>query len=416
MQLFLFVSRRLSSTTKQQEQKQSSAPLVRLSMLGVALSVCVMLVSVAVILGFKRQIGHFAYSQTGHISLWATGGAWHDPQYPLLLTPEMRTVLEHNPGVAELQPLIQQKAMLKDEEGFTGVVLYGLEAGYRNEYIASSITRGYMPSFSDRDSVEHPIVLPNRLAEVMGYDLGSKVRAYFLGERIQVRVYEVVGIYESSGIEQMPALCKASSLRHLMRWQEGMYNRLMLFLDERSDVGEILTRIERSFEENSEALRGQSLAYNSAEELLPDLFGWLELIDSNVYVLLTLMLIVASFTMITGLIIIVLDKRQQIGLLKALGTTDVQLRKIFALVAARLLVRSLLWGNLIALGLCLVQKYTKVIHLDPKNYMMDAVPIALDPLAWLGINVGALVLILLAVLLPTMIISRISPAEVMRME
>lgn len=417
MKFLRLVSKRLVCQASDLEPKQSSNTLVRLSLMGVALSVAVMLISIFVILGFKRQIGSFAYSQTGHISLWAAGESWTNTQSPIYLSPALQEVIQSAPGVERVEAIVQQSCLLKSEEGFLGLALYGLDSGTRSSYIEQNMREGYMPSFSDADSVASPIVLPSRVAELMQFGLGDKVKAYFLGERIQIRAYEIVGIYESSGLEKMPALCRASSLRRLSGWQdEEMYSRLLVFVKHPEQAHEYIETLQTHLERNSDLIGSTSLGFNTAEELLPELFGWLELIDSNVYVLLVLMLLVASFTMITGLIIVVLDKTRQIGILKALGASNTLLRQLFTSVAARLLLRALAWGNLIAIAICLIQQYAKPIRLDPANYFMDAVPVSIDPLIWLGINVGALLAILLAILLPTMIISRIKAAEVMRID
>ena len=155
---------------------------------------------------------------------------------------------------------------------------------------------------------------------------------------------------------------------------------------------------------------------NLGQELQPELFNWLAFLDTNVYALLSLMLLVGGFAMITGLIIIVLDKSRQIGILKALGATNSQLRQTFLLIAAHLILKGVLWGNILALTLSLVQRHYKVIKLNPANYFTDAVPIHFDLALWLGINVGTLLVILLMVIVPASLVSRIHPAESMRID
>ena len=155
---------------------------------------------------------------------------------------------------------------------------------------------------------------------------------------------------------------------------------------------------------------------NLGQELQPELFNWLAFLDTNVYALLSLMILVGGFTMITGLIILVLDKSKQIGILKALGATDGLLRRTFLLLAGRLILRGMLWGNLLALVLGLVQQHFRLIRLNPANYFMSSVPIHFDPWAWVGINAGTLLLILIMILVPTGIVSRIRPAESMRID
>ena len=244
------------------------------------------------------------------------------------------------------------------------------------------------------------ITLPVQTAERMGCRVGEKVRIYFFGDKMRVRVYTLVGVYESTGMELSPALCPLSSLQRLNRWDDNTYSRLMLMLREPSHA-------ERDLSE---------LIASLGEELQPELFNWLTFLDTNVYALLSLMILVGGFTMITGLIILVLDKSKQIGILKALGATDGLLRRTFLLLAGRLILRGMLWGNLLALALGLVQQHFRLIRLNPANYFMSSVPIHFDPWAWVGINAGTLLLILIMILVPTGIVSRIRPAESMRID
>ena len=178
----------------------------------------------------------------------------------------------------------------------------------------------------------------------------------------------------------------------------------------------VLSNLIQTLQTRPDLIGEENYGMNLGEELQPELFNWLAFLDTNVYALLTLMLLVGGFAMITGLIIVVLDKSKQIGILKALGATNRQLRQTFLLIALRLILRGILWGNLIALLLCLIQWRWKVITLNPANYFTDAVPIHFHFPLWLAINVGTLVLILLMVIVPASLVSRIHPAESMRID
>ena len=229
------------------------------------------------------------------------------------------------------------------------------------------------------------ITLPVQTAERMGCRVGEKVRIYFFGDKMRVRVYTLVGVYESTGMELSPALCPLSSLQRLNRWDDNTYSRLMLMLREPSHAERDLSELIASLQKRPNLIGQQDYGLNLGEELQPELFNWLTFLDTNVYALLSLMILVGGFTMITGLIILVLDKSKQIGILKAL-----------------------------ALGL--VQQHFRLIRLNPANYFMSSVPIHFDPWAWVGINAGTLLLILIMILVPTGIVSRIRPAESMRID
>ena len=250
----------------------------------------------------------------------------------------------------------------------------------------------------------------------MNYKVGDAVRIYFFGEKMRVRVFELQAIYESTGLELSPALCPISSLQRLNHWDENTYSRLIIILQDPDDAYPTLDHLISTLQARPDLIGEENYGLNLGQELQPELFNWLAFLDTNVYALLSLMVLVGGFAMITGLIIIVLDKSKQIGILKALGATNRQLRQTFLQIAARLILRGIFWGNAIALVLSLAQRHFKIIKLNPANYFTDSVPIHFDLPLWVAINVGTLIVILLMVLVPASLVSRIHPAESMRMD
>ena len=390
-----FLSRGLSRGDKAGTRRVSA--LLRLTTIGVALSLSVMLLSVTIILGFHRQIHEFAFSQTGHISLNGSGSNWKK-------------------GVSSVSPLIQQAGLLKTEGDFSGILLYGIDSTFRSRYFTEQIKSGTLPSFSESEYSRPPIVLPSHVARRMNYKVGDAVRIYFFGEKMRVRVFELQAIYESTGLELSPALCPISSLQRLNHWDENTYSRLIIMLQDPDAAYPTLDHLISTLQARPDLIGEENYGLNLGQELQPELFNWLAFLDTNVYALLSLMVLVGGFAMITGLIIIVLDKSKQIGILKALGATNRQLRQTFLQIAARLILRGIFWGNAIALVLSLAQRHFKIIKLNPANYFTDSVPIHFDLPLWVAINVGTLIVILLMVLVPASLVSRIHPAESMRMD
>lgn len=390
--------------------------LLSLSIASVAISLLVMLVALSIILGFKQQVASVAYSQTGHISLYASGSAWTNSREHISLTPDLQDYLRSRPEVKAVYPLLQQTVMLKTEEDFLGLMLYGVDSAFDYKLFGRTVIAGTIPTFSQRDTVASPIVLPSKTAQRLRLNLGDTVRLYFLGESIRVRTYQLVAIYDSHGLEDMPALCSARSLRRIHKLTPEQYSRAVIFLHSAQATSAVADTLTQALSQRPDLITHSAYALSTAEELIPSLFQWLTLLDSNVVFLSVIMLIIGAFTMVTGLIITVLDKTEHIGVLKALGATNRQIRRIFSLIALRLILRGLLWGNAAALTLCLVQQQTQLVKLDPKSYFMDAMPILIDPWLWLGVNVGTLAFILMAIILPTYIISSIKPADIMRID
>ena len=409
-----FLSRGLSRGDKAGTRRVSA--LLRLTTIGVALSLSVMLLSVTIILGFHRQIHEFAFSQTGHISLNGYGSNWKTSTTPVYVSPELLSFLREEKGVSSVSPLIQQAGLLKTEGDFSGILLYGIDSTFRSRYFTEQVKSGTLPSFSESEYSRPPIVLPSHMARRMNYKVGDAVRIYFFGEKMRVRVFELQAIYESTGLELSPALCPISSLQRLNHWDENTYSRLIIMLQDPDAAYPTLEHLISTLQARPDLIGEENYGLNLGQELQPELFNWLAFLDTNVYALLSLMVLVGGFAMITGLIIIVLDKSKQIGILKALGATNRQLRQTFLQIAARLILRGIFWGNAIALVLSLAQRHFKIIKLNPANYFTDSVPIHFDLPLWVAINVGTLIVILLMVLVPASLVSRIHPAESMRMD
>lgn len=409
-----FLSRGLSRGDKAGTRRVSA--LLRLTTIGVALSLSVMLLSVTIILGFHRQIHEFAFSQTGHISLNGYGSNWKTTTTPVYVSPELLSFLREEKGVSSVSPLIQQAGLLKTEGDFSGILLYGIDSTFRSRYFTEQVKSGTLPSFSESEYSRPPIVLPSHVARRMNYKVGDAVRIYFFGEKMRVRVFELQAIYESTGLELSPALCPIFSLQRLNHWDENTYSRLIIMLQDPDAAYPTLEHLISTLQARPDLIGEENYGLNLGQELQPELFNWLAFLDTNVYALLSLMVLVGGFAMITGLIIIVLDKSKQIGILKALGATNRQLRQTFLQIAARLILRGIFWGNAIALVLSLAQRHFKIIKLNPANYFTDSVPIHFDLPLWVTINVGTLIVILLMVLVPASLVSRIHPAESMRMD
>lgn len=409
-----FLSRGLSRGDKAGTRRVSA--LLRLTTIGVALSLSVMLLSVTIILGFHRQIHDFAFSQTGHISLNGYGSNWKTSTTPVYVSPELLSFLREEKGVSSVSPLIQQAGLLKTEGDFSGILLYGIDSTFRSRYFTEQVKSGTLPSFSESEYSRPPIVLPSHVARRMNYKVGDAVRIYFFGEKMRVRVFELQAIYESTGLELSPALCPISSLQRLNHWDENTYSRLIIMLQDPDAAYPTLEHLISTLQARPDLIGEENYGLNLGQELQPELFNWLAFLDTNVYALLSLMVLVGGFAMITGLIIIVLDKSKQIGILKALGATNRQLRQTFLQIAARLILRGIFWGNAIALVLSLAQRQFKIIKLNPANYFTDSVPIHFDLPLWVAINIGTLIVILLMVLVPASLVSRIHPAESMRMD
>ena len=407
----LFIASRLARG----KSSNRTDKLLWLSISGIVISTLVILISLSVILGFKRQVSSIAYSQTGHISLYPYGENWLSTQQYIDASPKLIDYLERQPEIKSVSPLLQDIALLKTKDDFKTILLYGIEGNRYNPFFSQQLFLGRLPNFSQYDTSSVPLVLPSAVANRLDYKVGDKVRLYFLTNRIKIRAFTLVGIYQSAGLSEMPALCPHDVLQKIKGINEGQYNRIALTAADGLSSTE-LSSITISKLSQQQIAPIQNYGLSTAEELMPDIFSWLSMLDSNVIFLIVVMLIIGAFTMISGVIIIILDKTAQIGILKALGASNRLIRQLFTWIALRFIVLGIVFGNVLALLLIGLQYQFKLIPLNPEDYYMDSVPVVFDAWVWLAVNLGVVATLLIVVLLTTRIIASIKPSSTMKFE
>ncbi len=392
-------------------------PMIRLTITGIAISLCVMLLSVSIMQGFKAEVKGHAYSLSGRMTLYPYGAGIDGNEKSITLSPELRQLVLSIPQITDATPVVRQVGVLKTDSTYLGMQLMGIDSLLPADFFRKNMRMGHWNAlFAPHEGVT-PILLPKAVTDLLELNLGDKVKIYFMGSKIRVRPFEIVGIYESgTTAEKSMAFCPLRLLQRTNGWAENQFSALVLNTKPEASVEKVCEEVIATLQSNPKVIGNQEMGINTAEELYPVIFGWLDMLDGNVALLMVLMLLVAGFTMITGLIIMVLNRTQLIGILKALGADNRSVRNIFMRLSAVLVIKGLLWGNAAALLLCLIQHNTHIIKLNPETYFMDAVPIHIHLPVWLAINVGAVVLILLIVWGPTRIIARIRPSDTMRFE
>lgn len=391
--------------------------MIRLTIAGIAISLCVMLLSVSIMQGFKAEVKGHAYSLSGRMTLYPYGSGIDGNEQSITLSPELIQLVLSIPQITDAAPVVRQVGVLKTDSTYFGMQLMGIDSLLPADFFRKNMRMGHWDDlFTLREGVT-PILLPKAVADLLELNLGDKVKIYFMGNKIRVRPFEIVGIYESgTAAEKSMAFCPLHLLQRINGWEENRFSALVLNTKPDASAEEVCEEVIATLQSNPKVIGNQEMGINTAEELYPVIFGWLDMLDGNVALLMVLMLLVAGFTMITGLIIMVLNRTQLIGTLKALGANNRSVRNIFMRLSAVLVAKGLLWGNAIALLLCMIQRYTHIVKLDPETYFMDAVPVYIHLPVWLAINAGAVILILLIVWGPTRIIARIRPSDTMRFD
>jgi len=402
-----FIARRLTNRSL----PGYTRPLIRIAIAGVALSITVMMLSVMIVTGFQRAISSKVVGFSGHLQVSrydANQGLESSPislQQTIYTDPAEMDVVEH------IQPYATKAGMLKTEDQIEGIVLKGIWTDYDWSRFSGELLRGHWPRITDSVRSDE-IIISSRLASRLLLDTGSIARAYFIsGENgmLRGRRFVVSGIYQT-GMEEFDRMYILGDIRHVQRlngWDSLMVSGFELFLKPGADVRRAGEEIYRMLPYDVDA--------RTVFQIFPHIYDWLKLQDMNVAVILTLMILVASITMISALLIIILERISLIGVLKALGASGAMVRRIFILQAVRIIASGLLIGNAVALAVAFLQLRLGFLKLDQESYYVSEVPIYLDATALILLNVAAMALCLLAMLIPTAMISRILPVRVIHM-
>jgi lipoprotein-releasing system permease protein len=407
-----FIVRRMIGTHS--GRRSFSRSIVAIAIFGIALGLTVMILAVAIVTGFKKEISSKVTGFGAHIQILNLDSnlSYETKQVTgNLKNLDQVRVLK---GVKNVQPFAIKAGIIKTGEEIYGAVLKGVDQQYDWEFIKSHLVDGTV--FSVNDSVRSgKVVLSRKTADLLRLGVGDRFTMYFIQDPPRARTFEIEGIYSTS-LEEFDKLYIYSDIKQVQRlndWDPGQVSGYEVLLEDMATLSvtaeKVMDLVGYDFMEDGSRLKVETIRQKYVQ-----IFDWLNLQDMNVVVLILLMLIVAGFNMISGLLILILERTNMIGILKALGTTNASIRKIFLYQSAYLTLVGLLWGNLIGLALCLVQKYFHLISLDPSSYYLDTVPINLNAVHILLLNLGTMTIIFMFLLFPSMIIARISPDKSIR--
>lgn len=409
-----FIARRLYKS--EQGSRSVSRPAVLIAQIGVALGLAVMLVTIAVSFGFKHEVREKAVGFSSHIHISNYESAQDFEALPVAADTSLMQMLASMKGVEHVQRYAVKPGVLRTDDDFIGYILKGVGEDYDLSFYAQYLKEGIVPQFSDSVASGN-ILLSRAIADKLQLGVGDKVDSYFLQGTMRARRYTVAGIYETgfNEYDRLFVITDLKAVQALNRWESEQVTGVEVALSDFSKVedmnwelGTLLDRTEDKY--------GNQYLVQSVTDINPGLFAWLDVLDMNVWLILALMIGVAGFTMISGLLILIIERTQFIGILKALGASNASVRKAFLYLAMLIIGKGMLWGNIVGLGLCAVQKFTGLIPLDPANYYLDRVPIEFNWLFILAVNVVMFVLSVLILIVPSHLISRIYPTKAMRFE
>lgn len=415
LNLPLFLARRIYKDKG--DKYKVSRPAIRIATIGVAIGLAVMVVTVSVVLGFKHTIRDKVVGFGSHIQVENFLALQSTDPYPICVDDSLMRVLRSTDGVKHVERFALTQGILKTDSDFLGMTFKGVGPEYDFTFIRQNLVAGDIPEFSDQSS-HYKLLVSQMTADKLKLAVGDKVYAYFISNNdVRARRFTVSGIYQTNLTLFDQSLCFTDlyTAVRLNNWLDGQCTGAEITVADFGRLEEtaanVVERVNRTPDKYGDILTSQTI-----DEAYPQIFSWLDLLDINVWIILALMVCVAGFTMISGLLIIILERTQMIGTLKALGTRNSTVRHTFLWFAAFIIGRGLLFGNIIGIGIVLVQEYTGVVSLDPTSYYVSTAPMELNVPFIVLLNVATLLISLFVLIAPSYLISHIHPAKSMRYE
>lgn len=392
----------------EENSKHSSRPAVRVALGGMIIGVVVMIVAISVVIGFKQEISQKVAGFGSHVQVVRFDNNSTFELQPICVSDSLKITLKELPHVDNVASFISKPGIVKTDSAFQGVIFKGTDYW---DYFSDNIVAGTLPTKNNE------VIISTELAKQLCLQVEESFLCYFIGDELRVRRLYITGLYNTcmSAMDELFILGDISLLRQLNGWKDNQVSGMEVLLDDLQYLDEAADAVYYATANRLDD-EGNALYTQTIEQLNPHIFLWLDLLDMNVVIIIILMLCVSGFSIITGLIILILDSVSLIGVLKSLGADNQFIRRIFVNQALMLIGKGMILGNVIGIGLCLVQYFTHIIPLDPVSYYVSYVPMAF-PWGWWGVlNIGTLLVSWLILLAPSAIITQISPAKVMHFE
>ncbi len=407
----IWIARRLyfSQNSDRSTEAHSSRPAVRVALAGIIIGVMVMIITICIVVGFKQTITDKVAGFGSHIQIVNFDNNNTYEMQPIFVSDSMLTALRAFPHVASVHTFATKPGIVKTDDAFAGIVFKGTDYW---DYFAANLIEGTLPQ------QPNDVLISSLQAGQLSLHVGDALLCYFVDESVRVRKLHISGIYETGfcDFDQLFVLGNQDVVRRLNGWTADQVSGVEILVDNIRHLDEVADNVYFATVNHVDA-DGYNLYYvQTLQQLNPQVFSWLDLLDMNVVVIIILMLCVSGFSIISGLIILILDSIQLIGVLKALGANNRFVRSIFIAEAAMLIGKGVFWGNVLGLGLCAIQYFTHLLPLEAATYYVNYVPVAFPWGWWLLLNIGTIAISLLVMLAPSAIVTRISPARIMHFE
>ena len=411
----LFIAKRIySDNTK---KLKVSRPAIRIATIGVAVGLAVMIISVSVVVGFKHSIRDKVVGFGSHIQVAEFTTLQGSGTQPIAITDSVMRILSKAPNVKHVQKFAIKQGILKTDTDFLGVMFKGISAEYDTTFIHQNMIDGSIPAFSNSKS-SNRLLISKIMADKLQTKCGDRLFAYFIDDNgVRVRRFTIAGIYQTNLTQYDKAICFTDlyTACRLNGWDSCQVSGAEIAVNDYSKISLTEDFLIRHLNRTLDCY-GNTFTSKTIREINPQIFSWLDLLDLNVWIILAIMTVVAVVTMISGLLIIILERTTMIGILKALGASNRTVRHTFLWFATFIVAKGLILGDLVGIGLVILQKYTGLVKLDPATYYISTVPVELNIVYVLLLNLMTLLVSVVVLVGPSYLISHIHPAKSMRYE
>jgi lipoprotein-releasing system permease protein len=414
MNTAFFIAHRIYSN--KEGERKVSPPAIRVATISMALGLAVMILSVAIVVEFKKEVRNKVIGFGSHIQLGNFDSNVSYETHPIAVNDTLINEIGRMPAIRHVQKFATKPGIIKTDDNSQGIILKGIDADYDWDFFRSNLREGETLSIHP-DSMTNNVMISKVISDKLNLKLGDSFVTYFIQEPVRARRFTITGIYRTNFVDydKLFIFSDIKQIRRLSGWDEDMVSGLELLVKDYNRLDDTHLQLYYELQTRKDRLEN-SFYVRSIKDLNPMIFVWLDVLDMNVVVILILMLLVAGFSMISGLLIIILERANMIGILKALGENNTRIRTIFLYVSAFLIGKGLLWGNAIAFAIIFIQKQSGIFKLDPEIYYVSEVPVGLNLLYILLINAGTLIVTLLMLVGPSYLVAKISPAKTIRFE
>lgn len=412
MNLPYFIAQRLIKGRRQ--ETSFSRPINVIAIVGISTGLAVMILAVSILTGFKQQIRDKIVGFGSHIQVLNFDSNLSFETVPVSINQEFIPKIKGLPGVKHLQVFATKAGIIKTDDAIQGVVLKGIGSDYDWDYFKSNMVEGNV--FTVNDSTRtNQVIISRKIADMLKLKTNDTISMHFIQDPPRMRRFTISGIYETSleEFDKIYVFCDIGHIKRLNGWEDDQVSGFEVFIKDFDHLDEMTQEVRDAigYKLNESDIK---VKVTNIRIKYPQIFDWLNFQDLNVIIIIILMLVVAGFNMISGLLILILEKTNMIGVLKALGSEDKVIRRIFLYQAAYLIIKGLLWGNLIGIGIAFLQLKTGLLTLDPSSYYIKTVPVNLDMIHVLLLNAGTMAAIIFMLLIPSQLVSRITPVKAIR--